>query len=130
VTFLDTSAIYALADRADPNFSVAEVHFRNLIEAREEILIHNYVILESFALLQHRLGLGAAGKFAESCDGFVVEWVDRLLHEQAVRELTHARRRAVSLVDQMSFLVMRKRGVDRALAFDHDFARAGFRLVK
>lgn len=86
--------------------------------------------LESFALLQRRLGLAAAGKFGDSCQGFLIEWIDRVLHQEATRELIHARRRAISLVDQLSFLVMRKHSVVTAFAFDQDFVRAGFRLVQ
>ncbi len=130
MTFLDTSAIYALADRADPNYQAAERCFRALVEAGEEILTHNYVLVESFALLHHRLGLTAALRLAESCRAFVVKWIDRDLHNEAIAELARTRRRAVSLVDQVSFLVMREGGVQEALAFDQDFVRAGFRLVR
>jgi predicted nucleic acid-binding protein len=60
----------------------------------------------------------------------VVKWIDRDLHNEAMAELARTRRRAVSLVDQVSFLVMREGGVQEALAFDQDFVRAGFRLVR
>ena len=37
--------------------------------------------------------------------------------------------RAVSLVDWMSFVVMRAQGIDRAFVFDADFAHQGFRTI-
>ena len=54
--FLDTSAIYALADRDDPNHSQAAAAFRRLLEDGEEALVHSYILVESAALLQRRLG--------------------------------------------------------------------------
>lgn len=127
--FLDTSAIYAMADLADPRHEVATRRFKTLLDTGQGLLTHNYVLVESMALVQHRLGLPAALKLAQSARAFEVEWVDRALHDEAVRRLARSRR-SVSLVDQVSFLVMRARGVDTALAFDPDFAAEDFRLYE
>lgn len=127
--FLDTSAIYAMADRADPLHEAAREGFRALLEAGEDVLTHNYVLVESIALLHTRLGLPAALKLAQDSRAFTVEWVDERTHEDAVRRLSRRPGRRVSLVDQVSFLVMRRRGVQRALAFDPDFEKEGFRLI-
>lgn len=125
--FLDTSAIYALANRADPHHAAAREGFEALLAAGERILTHNYVVLESLALLQRRLGLAAAIELARSAEAFEVEWVDKTLHDEAVRRLAESGRR-VSLVDHVSFAVMRLRGVSTALAFDADFVDEGFDL--
>lgn len=56
-------------------------------------------------------------------------WVDAELHEAAVtRHLRELRRRS-SLVDHVSFELMRRRGLRTALALDVDFAREGFELT-
>lgn len=125
--FLDTSAIYAVADRADPRHELAKERFRVLLEAGEEILTHNYVLIESMALIQHRLGLAAILKLAHDSRAFEIEWVGKTAHDEAVRCLARSRRH-VSVVDQVSFIVMRLRGVEVALAFDRDFVDEGFRL--
>jgi predicted nucleic acid-binding protein len=129
MTFVDTSAIYAWADAADPNHQAAVRRLGGLLDAEEELLTHNYVLVESMALLQSRLGRGAALKLAADTDSFLVEWVDEELHHAAIVGLRQARRRKVSLVDHVSFLVMRRRGVTTAFAFDADFVSAGFQLV-
>ena len=49
-------------------------------------------------------------------DGFEVAWVDRALHEEAVQQLGRSPR--VSLVDRVSFHVMRQRKVEKAFAFE------------
>lgn len=128
MVFLDTSAIYALADLGDPNHGVAKARFQGLLAAGEHVFTHSYVLVESMALLQRRLGLETALKLAESARAFEIEWVDRAIHEEAVQHLARSRARPVSLVDHVSFLVMRRHGVETALAFDRDFVEHGFRL--
>ncbi len=127
--FVDSSAIYAWADSADPNHSIALRRLEAILEQEEEMLTHNYVLVESMALLQARLGMAAAVKFARDAKNFVLEWVDEDLHARAVRELEISKKRQISLVDHISFLVMRQHHVTAAFAFDSDFAAAGFRLL-
>jgi predicted nucleic acid-binding protein len=129
VIFLDTSAIYALADRADARHGEAVAHLDRLLQAGERLVTHNYVLVESLALLQHRLGTSSAVKLSESASGFEIIWVDRQLHEEAARRLARAGKRRVSFVDHVSFLVMKSRGIEKALAFDPDFSSEGFSLL-
>ena len=127
--FVDTSALYALADRADNRHREALELFDAALDSGEVFLTHNYVLVEAMALLQHRLGTGSAVKLANSADEFEIAWVDPSLHRKAVRQLERSSLRRVSLVDQVSFLVMNERRVQKAFAFDPDFARAGFQLL-
>ena len=129
MTFLDTSAIYALADRADPNHQQAVEQLAILLAQEERLLTHNYVLVESVALIQHRLGLPAALQLAGDAATFEMEWVTAQTHSLALRQLRASRRRQVSLVDSVSFVVMKARGVSMAFAFDRHFEQAGFRLV-
>ena len=126
--FLDTSAIYALADRADLRHERAKERFQALLDIGEGILTHNYVLAEAIALIQSRLGMATALKMAHDCRAFAIEWVDEATHEEAVRRLGRVGKRQISFVDQVSFLVMRRRGVRTALAFDPDFEEEGFQL--
>ena len=103
--------------------------FQGLLAAGEDLVTHNYVLVESMALIQHRLGLAAALKFAKDSEAFEIEWVDHDVHQEAVRLLARSGRR-ISFVDQVSFLVMRRRDVDAALAFDNGFESAGFHLYE
>ena len=128
--FLDTSAIYAWADVADRNHRTALRRLEAILDAEEQLLTHNYVLVESTALLQSRLGLQAAGSLARDSAAFVIDWVDDDLHASGIRELERSTSRRVSLVDHISFLVMKQRRVTTAFAFDPDFTAAGFRLFE
>ena len=119
--FIDTSAIYALADKADPNHITAYNKFEDILKSGEVPLLHNYILLESAALLQARLGLPSAILFLKDARSFEVEWVDLDLHKEAEKELERIGKRGISLVDCTSFIVMRRRRVQRAFAFDPDF---------
>ena len=92
--FLDTSAIYALADESDSNHGRALELFGHAIDADEALLIHSYMLVESTALLQHRLRLDSALKFLQDIGGFQSHWVTAEDHEEAVvilRETEKAR---------------------------------------
>ena len=127
--FVDTSAFYALADRADPQHRRARDLFERILRDRTALLTHNYILVESLALLQHRLGLPAARALQESTRAFEVVWIDHELHaEAAVRWAAGGR--SVSLVDHVSFLLMRRLQIQTAFAFDSDFEDAGFELAR
>ena len=126
--FLDTSAIFALADTRDANHIQARELFGKALETGEEILVHNYVVVESAALLQSRLGLDISLRFLGETRAFQIHWISPADHEQAVTLLHDRSRRGLSLVDCVSFIVMRRFGVSEALTFDSDFEQEGFAL--
>jgi predicted nucleic acid-binding protein len=124
--FLDTSAIYALADKADPNHVAARTKFDLALRSGETFLLHNYILVESHSLLQSRLGLQSAIRFLNDAKAFEVEWVDSVLHHEAGKEFERIGKRGISFVDCTSFVVMRQRNVQTALVFDPDFHQQGF----
>lgn len=127
--FVDTTALYAVVDQADEFHARARAALPEL--AREGALAtHNYVIVETVALLQARLGLEAVSVFLSDVRPlFAVEWVDEKLHTAVERSLAREDARRFSFVDRVSFELMRRLGLRRAFAFDADFRLAGFELV-
>ena len=123
---MDTSAIYALADVRDANHAAARRRFALALASGRPLITHDYVLVESMALLQRRLGRKRALEFASDARKFEVVWVGEALYTEAATALAATSR--ASLVDQVSFAVMRRRGISEALAFDADFRTAGFRL--
>ena len=127
--FVDTSAIYALAGARERHHREARRSFDALLQAERPLVTHSYVLSEAMALLHERLGRHVALTFAVEARRFDVEWVDDHLHRAAVEGLRDAPV-GVGLVDQVSFLVMRRRGIEEAFAFGEHFRRAGFRLYR
>jgi predicted nucleic acid-binding protein len=127
---VDTSALYALLDRTDASHAAAQSIFARLATADAQLITHSYAVVEAFALTQRRLGDVAVRRLAlELMPVIDVTWVGPELHERAVSALLAASSR-VSLVDRVSFELMRDRGVEEAFAFDVDFEEAGFRVLE
>ncbi len=127
-TFVDSSALYALLDRNDENHLRAAAEFERLEHA--DLVTHNYVLVEASALAQRRFGPPAVRTLLEDLASVLrVIWVDEDIHRVAVSVLLAASRRGISLVDCVSFEVMRRARIERAFAFDRDFALQGFRTV-
>lgn len=128
--FVDTSAFFALLDADDAHQARAHAHLQETLATGIDLLTHEYVVVETTALVQRRLGLGALGRFVDDLLPLVeVAWVDETLHVEAREALLAAGRRNVSLVDWTSFLVMRRHGVRRAFTFDADFGTEGFEVL-
>src|SRR5262249_58977243 len=128
--FLDTSAIYAWTDVRDPNHDAAVKCLQEILNRGEQLLTHNYVLLETITLIQARLGLSSALKLVKDSSQFEIDWVDKPVHDLSTAALGKSAKRRVSLVDRVSFLIMKRRNLTTAFAFDPDFKTEGFRLFE
>jgi len=125
--YADTSALYAVIDADDANHCAARSTWVELLEGDTPLVCSNYVLLETCALIQHRLGVDAVRGFRKSVYPVLqVEWVDKRLHETAVTAVVTANRRGLSVVDCVSFEVMRVLGIDTAFSFDAHFEEQDF----
>jgi len=89
--FVDTTALYAFLDKADANHAASERRWRGLLEGNDPLMTSNYVLVEAFALVQHRLGAQAARDLQESMVPILeVHWVDEGVHRAAVCSLPGA----------------------------------------
>lgn len=122
--FVDTSALFALLDADDQRHKEAAEVFAALATS-EELVTHNYVHVESIALTARRLGHGATRALVDDLlPSLRTVWVDRELHGAGVAALREGS--TASLVDHVSFELMRRAGIAVAFAFDADFAARGF----
>jgi predicted nucleic acid-binding protein len=126
--FVDTSVLYAVVDRTDPDHALVSREFNALTGRR--LLTHAYVVLEATALVDRRLGRDIARRLLNDVlSPIEVVYVDERTHIAAAGAYLAAGKRGASLVDCTSFEVMRARGITRAFALDRDFARAGFDVI-
>jgi len=128
--FVDTSAFFAVLDADDENHDAARQMWEDLLTQEVVLVCSNYVLVETLALVQRRLGIPAVRVFQEDIMPVLnVEWVDESLHQVGIASVLAAARRRLSLVDCASFEIMRRLGIKTAFAFDHHFDEQGFERV-
>lgn len=128
--FVDTSALYALLVKSEEGHEAVAQTFKKLLADGRALTTTNYVLLETAAVLGHRLGLAPVHDLdAAIVPVLKVLWVDAGLHRAAVARLFRTNRRELSLVDCASFESMDAHGIRDAFALDDDFAKEGYRLL-
>jgi predicted nucleic acid-binding protein len=129
VTFVDTSALLAFLDRDASRHEEVVASLVGVFRERSGVT-HNYVLIETEAVAHRRLGAGVSRRLLEDVvPALEIDWVDAELHAAAVTAHLRALRRRCSLVDQVSFELMRRRDISVAVALDRDFAREGFEVL-
>ena len=125
--FVDTSAFLAILHRDDKNHQPAKQIWEQLIHQEATLVCTNYILVESFTLIQSRLGMAAVKAFEENIVPLLrIEWIDETLHQAGIAALLTANRRRLSLVDCLSFVTMRRLAIDTVFAFDQHFVEQGF----
>ncbi|MCY3821586.1 MAG: PIN domain-containing protein [Gammaproteobacteria bacterium] len=128
--FVDTSAILAIVDADQPRHRDVVEAFDLAIDTGDPLFTSNYVLVETFALAQRRLGLPASRDLAVSFVPLLnTLWVDESIHETALSALLASGRRSLSLVDCTSFEIMRRHGLTQVIALDRDFRQQGFQVT-
>jgi predicted nucleic acid-binding protein len=127
IYYVDTSAFLAILDADDKNHISAKQQWTELVLAEATLVCSDYVLIESIALVQHRLGLAAARVFHEDIFPLLtIQWIDEPIYRAGMASVLTAARRDLSLVDCISFEVMRKLGIQSAFTFDKHFHEQGF----
>ena len=120
----------ALALRRDSRHEAAKALWE---QGDQPLLVSNHVLGEVWTFLRRRDGHAVARRarhlIAESQTVDVLH-VPIDVEEEAWRWLDRRDEREYSFVDATSFALMRRRGLTEALAFDGDFASAGFVEVR
>lgn len=129
--FVDTSALYALLDADDRKHRVSLRTFDRLATDAAELVTTSYVLVETHALVQRRLGMAAVADLHREVSPLLdVVWVGRSLHEAGLERLMEARRQHLSLVDCVSLALIERDQLDGAFAHDRHFSQAGVSLIR
>lgn len=127
--FVDTSGFYSFLDGTDSFHQKTREYFQEARAKSWRLITTNYVIHESWALIQSRLGWEAVDAWRDRvvplCE---VLWIDQELHSLGEARCRQARERRLSLTDCISIEVMRREKTREVIAQDDHFTREGFRL--
>lgn len=104
--------------------SVVIACFSSCLVSGRSLATSNYVLLETVALLQHRIGLEAVRDFQDRIVPLLrIRRIQEELHRRAT-ERRRSDRRRLSLVDCSD-----AEGIREALTLDVDFAQHGYRVI-
>jgi predicted nucleic acid-binding protein len=127
VIFVDTSFWVALRQRRDTNHDAAVALWPRHADAA--LVTTSGVRGETWTFLRRRSGHAAAVNFLDALEKsprVQVVGIGEDIDRRAMRWLRQHDEREYSWVDATSFAVMRETRIRSALAFDGDFAAAGF----
>jgi len=123
---IDTSAFYALISSTDIFHPQAKQAYERLLDWEWELWTTSYILVETSALVHHRLGFQPLRAFIETLLSDIVHvlWVENLLHREAWRQMVERQGRGLSLVDWTT-LVSAERLKACVFTFDQSFREEG-----
>ena len=128
--YVDTSAILALLNANDDFHAKAAAIWIDLLDQSTRLTTNSFVLVETYALVQNRLGLDAVRTLAQNIIPiFEIKWIDNSLYQQTITTYLTANRRQLSLVDCSSFIVMYRLNINKAFTFDNHFREQGFEVL-
>ena len=130
IVFADTSALYALLVRDDLMHIHDRKCFSYFTEHMVQLLSSSFVLVETIAMLQRRIGLDAIQDFnARIIPLLEIVWVNAEWYGRAIQRLSSQRKRDISLVDCLSFEIMEARTITLAYSYDRHFEENGFTIA-
>ena len=127
--FVDTSGFYAFLDSTDGFHGNARDCFRRAVAESWQLVTTNYVLHESWAVIQSRLGWAAVDAWRDRvvplCETL---WVDKITHDLGEARCRQVRQRRLSLTDCVTIEVMHRRGIVLVIGQDEHLSREGFHL--
>jgi predicted nucleic acid-binding protein len=127
--FVDTSGFYALLDSTDPAHKKITAAFMQAERENWSLVTTNYVVHESWAIIQHRLGWRALEAFLDvvlpACE---VQYITEPLFSLGAVRCRQARQRKLSLSDCISLEFIRQKRIAFVIAEDQHFRREGLKF--
>ncbi|MEW6085492.1 MAG: PIN domain-containing protein [Chloroflexota bacterium] len=120
--FVDTSVFLAVLSEDDNNNVIASEMLASLAEHGEQLITTNYILVESYALIQRRMGMNAIRDFQDKIlPALITVWISMEEHQRAMGQFLSENRRTLSFVDCSS--------VEKVFTFDSHFREQGFGII-
>jgi predicted nucleic acid-binding protein len=131
--FLDTSGWFAALSPREAGHAVARDTYADAVRHGQLLVTTQLVAAEMHTLILRWRGPEAGLLFLEtvfeSGAHVVLAADDELIAAAVARWIRRFADKPLSLADAVSFEVMRRERISRALAFDYHFAMAGFEIL-
>jgi len=132
VIFVDTGALFAVANAKDKDHQKAKDFLTRLAEEKVILLVTNFIIAETYTLMLRKIGRDKAIEYVEKLRNTAeIERVSEEDENKAWQIILRYQDKDFSYVDATSFAVMERLGIRDAFSFDEHFEQYSFnRLPK
>ncbi len=120
---IDTGAIYAILDKNDANHKRAVDLYRS-VAGKEELVLLSLVLVETWFLLDSRLGSYVASRFISSVNEGIFSF-----HEISLDDISRAieiekryKRAKFGLIDSVCFAFAERKNIREIFTFDNHFS--------
>ncbi len=131
--FVDTSGWLAAASGREKHHTEASAAYDDLVARRTRLVTTNLVVAEMHILTAREHGAAAGRALLDAIYAdplYTVVTATRELESEAIdRWLRPYQDHRFSLTDAVSFEIMRRERIGEALALDHHFEVAGYKLI-
>jgi uncharacterized protein len=128
--FVDTSVLLAVLGKDDVNNVLAAETLADLVENGEQLFTTNYILVESYALIQRRMGMDAIQDFQKNIlPSLTLVWISAEDYQYSVKNFLSENRRNLSFVDCSSFDTIQRLTMDQVFTFDSHFREQGFEVI-
>jgi predicted nucleic acid-binding protein len=130
--FVDTGYLLALELSNDQNHRTATKHWRSVRRRLPQLVTASYVfdeVVTYFNSREHHAKAVEVGHRLLTSPSMQCVHVDEKLFQQGWQFFQLHKDKEYSLTDCISFVVMKKLGIETAFAFDQHFVQAGFQKL-
>ncbi|MCX6089259.1 MAG: PIN domain-containing protein [Candidatus Atribacteria bacterium] len=125
--YVDTSAFLAVLNQDDDLHPIAKSQWWKLLETEARLVVNSFVLIESCALIQKRLGVEALKTFIRDIQPLLyIDWVDEITFPPSTHILFNTNNQNLSLVDCSSFITMTRLKISTVFTFDAHFTQQGY----
>ena len=130
--FLDTSYAIALSSVRDKHNPLAISLAKEIEDNEIQLLTTRAILLEignALSKLRHREAAIALLNSIERDEKIEIVPISESLYKKGFDMFRRRKDKEWGIIDCISFVVMKERGLDEALTTDHDFIQAGFKVL-
>jgi predicted nucleic acid-binding protein len=130
--FIDSSAFFAYIVPADDHYQDAIEILGRCQRQAITLATSNFIVAETHGLLLNRVGYATAATFLRNMGASTIEIIraepaDEVAASEIIYRYADKR---FSMVDAISFAMMRRLGIDHAFAFDRNFSQFGLMVLQ
>lgn len=128
--FIDSSAFVSLVVEKESFHSKAIQWWE--YNKGKTLVTSNFVVAETLGWIRHRVGKSQAvtlGTFLFSTKGLIIEQIKLLDQQNAWKLFQETDGRGISMIDCMSFVLMKRLKIKEVFTFDRDFHTLGFKVL-